>query len=70
MCLPGSRPGEIERVLPAFADAVDILKAERPNLQVIVPAAPTVADLVKSRVAGWPHRAHVVEGDQGKSLTP
>ena len=64
--LPGSRPGEIERVLPAFADAVNILKAERPNLQVVVPAAPTVADLVKARVAGWPHRAHVVEGDQGK----
>jgi len=64
--LPGSRPGEIERVLPAFADAVQILKADRPNLQVVVPAAPTVADLVKARVAGWPHRAHVVEGDQGK----
>lgn len=64
--LPGSRPGEIERVLPAFADAVRILKAERPNLQVVVPAAPTVADLVKSRVAGWPNRAHVVEGDESK----
>jgi lipid-A-disaccharide synthase len=64
--LPGSRPGEIERVLPAFADAVQLLKADRPNLHVVVPAAPTVADLVKARVAGWPHRAHVIEGDQGK----
>ena len=64
--LPGSRPGEIERVLPAFADAVQILKADRPSLEVVVPAAPTVADLVKARVAGWPHRAHVIEGDQGK----
>jgi lipid-A-disaccharide synthase len=64
--LPGSRPGEIERVLPAFADAVQILKDDRPDLQVVIPAAPTVADLVKARVAGWPHRAHVIEGDQGK----
>jgi lipid-A-disaccharide synthase len=64
--LPGSRPGEIERVLPAFADAVQILKADRPNLKVVVPAASTVADLVKARVAGWPHRAHVIEGDQAK----
>lgn len=66
LVLPGSRPGEIERVLPAFEDAVNRLKAERPELNVVVPAAPTVAEMVKARVAGWPHRAHVVEGEQGK----
>ncbi len=66
LVLPGSRPSEIERVLPAFEDAVNILKDQDPGLQVIVPAASTVADLVKSRVAGWPHRAHVVEGEPGK----
>jgi lipid-A-disaccharide synthase len=64
--LPGSRPGEIQRVLPAFEDAVRRLKDARPNLQVVVPAAPTVAEMVKARVAGWPHRAHVIEGDEGK----
>jgi len=66
LVLPGSRPSEIERVMPAFEDAVHRLKAERPGLHVVVPAAPTVADLVKSRVAGWPHRAHVVEGEGAK----
>jgi len=66
LVLPGSRPGEIQRVLPAFEDAVQILKDERPHLQVVVPAAPTVAEMVKARVAGWPHRAHVIEGDEGK----
>jgi lipid-A-disaccharide synthase len=66
LVLPGSRPSEIERVLPAFEDAVNILKAQDPDLEIIVPAAPTVADMVKSRVAGWPHRAHVLEGDQAK----
>ena len=30
---------------------------------MIVPAASTVADIVKARVAGWPYRAHVVEGE-------
>lgn len=66
LVLPGSRPSEIERVLPAFEDAVRRLKAERPDLHVVVPAAPTVAELVKARVAGWPHRAHVVEGESAK----
>jgi lipid-A-disaccharide synthase len=64
--LPGSRPGEIERVLPAFEDAVRRLKDQRPGLHIVVPAAPTVAEMVKARVAGWSHRAHVIEGDEGK----
>ena len=66
LVLPGSRPVEIERVLPHFEAAVNLLKAERPALRIVVPAAPTVSDMVKLRVAGWPHRAHVVEGDADK----
>jgi lipid-A-disaccharide synthase len=64
LVLPGSRPSEIERVMPAFEDAVRRLKADRPELVVIVPAAYTVAEAVKARVAGWPFRAHVIE-DEG-----
>ncbi|MET0272829.1 MAG: lipid-A-disaccharide synthase [Phenylobacterium sp.] len=66
LVLPGSRPGEIERVLPAFEAAVSILKGRRPNLHIVVPAAPTVAEMVKARVAGWAYRAHVLEGDEAK----
>ena len=66
LVLPGSRPGEIERVLPAFEDAVRRLKAERPEPHIVIPAAPTVADMVKARVAGWAFRAHVIEGEAGK----
>ncbi|MEO8113168.1 MAG: lipid-A-disaccharide synthase, partial [Phenylobacterium sp.] len=64
--LPGSRPGEILRVMPAFEAAVSLLKATRPSLHVVVPAAPTVTDMVKARVAGWPYRAHVLDGDPAK----
>lgn len=66
LILPGSRPGEIERVLPAFEDAANLLKADRPDLHLVIAAAPTVAELVKSRVAGWRLRAHVIEGDDAK----
>lgn len=66
LMLPGSRPAEIERVLPPFEDAVHRLKTERPELRVIVPAASTVAELVRSRVAGWPDAAHVVTNDAEK----
>ncbi len=66
LVLPGSRPGEIDRIAPAFDDAVQLLKDQRPNLHVVVAAASTVADKVKMLVAGWRHRAHVVEGEAGK----
>jgi lipid-A-disaccharide synthase len=63
LVLPGSRPSEIERVMPRFEDAVARLKAQRPDLHVVVPAASTVAPSVKARVAAWPFRAHVIEDD-------
>ena len=64
---PGSRPSEMARVLPAFEDAVRQLKESRPDLQVVVPVASTVAELVKTRVAAWPFRAHVVEAESAKA---
>ena len=66
LILPGSRPGEIAQVLPSFEAAVNILKRDRPELHLVVAAAPTVTEIVRTRVAGWPHRAHVIEGDAAK----
>ncbi|MEK7430331.1 MAG: lipid-A-disaccharide synthase [Pseudomonadota bacterium] len=63
LVLPGSRPGEISRILPPFAEAVAILKAARPDLEVVIPAAPTVAEAVKAQAGAW---AHVVEGESAK----
>ena len=63
LVLPGSRPGEISRILPPFAQAVAMLKAQRPELEVVIPAAPTVAEAVKAQAGGW---AHIVEGENGK----
>jgi lipid-A-disaccharide synthase len=66
LVLPGSRRSEIKRVLPAFEDAVLRLADANPNLRLVVSAADTVAAEVKSRVAGWRRRAHVVEGERDK----
>lgn len=63
LVLPGSRPSEIKRVLPPFLEAIRLLKADRPDLAVIIPAAPTVAASVKEQAAGL---AHVVEGEAAK----
>jgi len=67
LVLPGSRPSEIQRVMPPFEDAVHRLKADRHDLHIVVPAASTVADSVKARVAAWPFRAHVIEDEALKN---
>ena len=60
LVLPGSRPSEIERVMPVFEDTVRRLKVERPDLAVVVPVASTVADAVRARVAANHAAPHAV----------
>lgn len=63
---PGSRPGEIARLMPSFGDAVARLAAVRPGLKVVIPAASTVVDQVKAEAAAWTHAPHIVEGEAAK----
>lgn len=66
LLLPGSRPGEIERMTPLFEAVAARLKAARPELAVAVVAADTVCEALRARVAAWPFRAHLVEGEAAK----
>jgi lipid-A-disaccharide synthase len=58
LVLPGSRPAEIVRLTPPFAEAVRRLKASRPQLHVVLPLASTVAAQVKAMAEAdatlWP----------------
>ncbi len=66
LVLPGSRASEVERLMPPFEEAVSILKAARPSLQVVVAPAATVAEAVIARTAGWPFRTHLIEDAEGR----
>jgi lipid-A-disaccharide synthase len=48
LLLPGSRGGEVRRLAPVFAEVLHRLRAERPDLAALVPAAAPVADLVRA----------------------
>jgi lipid-A-disaccharide synthase len=61
LVLPGSRPAEIKHVFPHFADAVRRLKADRPDLQIVLPLASTVAASVREQVQAWPFPVHIIE---------
>lgn len=54
LVLPGSRPSEIRLMTPVYGEAVARLKADMPELAVVVVAAGTVAEAVAAQVADWP----------------
>jgi lipid-A-disaccharide synthase len=67
LVLPGSRPSELARVGPPFAEAVRLLKEAHPGLEVVVSAASTLAGPVADMVGGWPLAVHLVEDEASKT---
>ena len=66
LILPGSRAGEIKRLLPPFADAAQRLKALVPEISVVVGAAQTVEADLRARIADWPFAATITSGDEDR----
>ena len=60
--LPGSRRGEIKRLLPVFGETIERLLRRFPDMVVVVPTVETVAAQVADAVAAWPGRVIVVRG--------
>ncbi len=57
--LPGSRRGEVDRVLPAFRDAAERLLLKRPEAVFCFPTLPHLEGALGKRLARWPGRAVV-----------
>ncbi len=51
--LPGSRKGEVTRLLTPFAEAAKQTMAKVPGLKVAIAVAPAVRDFVTAQVANW-----------------
>jgi len=64
--LPGSRSGEVRRLVPLFGAALGRLEALLGSLRVVVPTVATVAATVADAVQGWPGRPVVVREPQAK----
>ncbi len=64
--LPGSRRGEVGRLLPPFAGAVERLARRHPDLRLVVPVTETVAAPVAAAVAGWAAPVILVRGEREK----
>jgi len=65
MCvLPGSRGGEVERLLEVFGDAVQRLHAHIPDLVVVIPAVAHLHDKIAQTVSTWAVPTYVVGQDE------
>jgi lipid-A-disaccharide synthase len=64
--LPGSRGGEVHRLLPIFAAAVARLAKRHADLVVAVPVTETVAEPVATALSTWPVPAILVRGQSEK----
>ena len=60
--LPGSRLGEVTRLVKCFGGAVAQLTGRHKNLVVVVPTLPHVVDEVRKAVDTWPFRVVLIEG--------
>ena len=64
--LPGSRRGEVKRLLPVFGEAIRRLAYRHPGLVVVVPTVPHVQKLVEAATATWPLRTIVIKAERDK----
>lgn len=63
--LPGSRHSESARLLPVFADVLQRLQATQPDLRVVVPCLPHLAEEIGQAAAHWPFQP-ILLADQGE----
>ncbi|MCY4500467.1 MAG: lipid-A-disaccharide synthase [Alphaproteobacteria bacterium] len=64
--LPGSRSGEVRRLLPVFRETLERLAGNIPALHLAVPTVGTVAERVRHAVAGWPWPVTATLGEEEK----
>lgn len=66
LVLPGSRRGEVRRLLEPFGETISMLRARGHRLRLLLPTVPNVADLIKSSVNRWDEQPEIIIDPQRK----
>lgn len=66
LVFPGSRSGEVKRLLGIFAKAVQELDRRVGDIEVVIPTVPHVEEAVREQVAGWPKPPRIVVDPEKK----
>lgn len=60
LVLPGSRRGEVRRLLEPFEETISILRQRGHRLKLLLPTVPNVADMVRAGVATWEQKPEIL----------
>ncbi|WP_151719258.1 lipid-A-disaccharide synthase [Gemmobacter serpentinus] len=60
LTLPGSRRGEVTRLVPTLGAVLARVQAVHPGLRVALPTVPSVEGLVREMTAAWPVRPQII----------
>lgn len=60
LVLPGSRRGEVSRLIEPFRETIDLLVARGTPVRVLLPTVPHVEELVRARTANWPAKPEIL----------
>ncbi len=66
LLLPGSRRGEVSRLMQPFAETVGVLAERAMDWRIVIPAVDHVAPLIREGSAGWPIAPEIVAGNEAK----
>lgn len=60
LVLPGSRRGEVRRLIEPFGRAMSALRQRGHRLRLLLPTVPHVADLVRASVSTWDDKPEII----------
>jgi lipid-A-disaccharide synthase len=64
--MPGSRRGEVAKLLPVLAETLALLTPDLPGLIAVLPVASAVAGTVRAATAAWPVPPSIVSAIEAK----
>ena len=66
LVLPGSRSGEVKRLLPAFKGTIEVLSKRRSDFDIVIPAVERQESTIRAHVKDWAVKPQVVTGNEAK----
>jgi lipid-A-disaccharide synthase len=66
LLLPGSRKGEVGRLMEPFRQTIDVLRGRGNRLRLVLPTVPNVRGMVEAATASWPDRPEIITDAAGK----
>lgn len=60
LLLPGSRRGEVKKLLEPFGETVAVLAERGHRMRLLLPTVPHVAEFVKATVSSWPQQPEII----------